>query len=459
MAVWSVASHQSVLAHGRVDAEFFRPALLEVEGKLTRIATDVLARHFHISDGNHMKVSRYFTEVDGAVPYYRGQDLNGFFLEQASPVRIPKHIYDRANMHRSHFAPEDVLICIVGASTGTISAVTSNTVPCTGSCKIGTVRRLPNGAVDPYVLAAFLLGKFGQCQIERHSRGTAQGGLILKDIFKLLVPVLPDAEQQSIRDLLNRALTLNTRSIELYVEAQQLLEAELGLDKVIFEKPIGYTAWLSDLETSRRADAEFFHVGYEPFISVVKSYPLGWSPLGNLTSRVLPNFDARKHSGDFDYIEIRDVSVGNGAYTTTRINSKDLPVNAKIKLSGGEILFSQVRPTRGAISIVNDELDHPTISSGAFYVCKASDIDNREIIWLYLRSIRNVFKKYCCGTSYPTIDSRYIAKFPIPHFAKDFALRLRKLVSESKNAKRKSDELLEQAKVRVEQFIEEAVQP
>lgn len=166
-----------------------------------------------------------------------------------------------------------------------------------------------------------------------------------------------------------------------------------------------------------------------------------------------------KHSGDFEYIEIGDVSVGDGAYTTTKINSKDLPANAKIKLSGGEILFSQVRPTRGAIAIVNDELDHPTISSGAFYVCKASDINNREILWLYLRSIRNVFEKYCGGTSYPTINSRYIAKFPIPHFAKNSALRLRELVSKSKNAKRNADELLEQAKVRVEQLIEEAVQP
>ena len=167
----------------------------------------------------------------------------------------------------------------------------------------------------------------------------------------------------------------------------------------------------------------------------------------------------RKHSCDFEYIKIGDVSIGNGAYTTTRINSKDLPANAKIELSGGEILFSKVRPTRGAIAIVNDELDCPTISSGAFYVCKANDINNREIIWLYLRSIRNVFEKYCGGTSYPTIDSRYIDKFPIPHFSKNFALRLRELVFESKNAKRKSDELLQQAKTHVEQLIEEAVKP
>ena len=91
-------------------------------------------------------------------------------------------------------------------------------------------------------------------------------------------------------------------------------------------------------------------------------------------------------------------------------------------------------------------------------MCKANDVSNREIIWLYLRSIRNVFEKYCGGTSYPTIDSRYITKFPVPHFAKDFALRLRDLVLQSKNAKRKSDELLKLAKARVEQLIEEAIQ-
>jgi hypothetical protein len=152
------------------------------------------------------------------------------------------------------------------------------------------------------------------------------------------------------------------------------------------------------------------------------------------------------------------VSVGNGAYTTTKINAKDLPANAKIELSGGEILLSQVRPARGAIAIANDELDHATLCSGAFYVCKAKNVDHREIIWLYLRCIRNVFEKYCGGTSYPTIDSRYIAKFPVPHFADDLAEQIRELVLTSKHAKRMSDELLEQATSRVEQLIEEAVQ-
>ena len=263
MAVWSLADHQSLMAHGRTDAEFFHPVFSEAEAKLACIKTNVIARNFDISDGNHLEMSRWFTDDDGAVPYYRRQDLNGFFLKNSTPVRIPMHIYDHANMHRSLFLPEDVLICIVGASTGTISVVTSNTNRCTGSCKIGIVRRRPGGAVDSYVLAAFLLGKFGQYQIARHSRGTAQGGLILKDLFQLLAPILPNNEQELIRHLVGNSLLLNTRAVALYSEAKLLLESDLDLDKLTFQKPAGYSARFSTIgwfETfsSGRIDAQCF---------------------------------------------------------------------------------------------------------------------------------------------------------------------------------------------------------
>lgn len=46
-------------------------------------------------------------------------------------------------------------------------------------------------------------------------------------------------------------------SRNLYYAAQQLLDTELGLDKLSFQKPVGYTAQFSELEQSRRSDAEY----------------------------------------------------------------------------------------------------------------------------------------------------------------------------------------------------------
>lgn len=455
MAVWSNVMVSRIALEERFDGEYFSPSYLEMDSVLSSISNieplgwltnSVRKGIFDISPKRYR---------DKGVPLIRTFQIKSPLISKESLIYIDAHDHTKY-FSKTELEPGDVVFTKIGAGIGDVAILPPDFERYNFSQNVAGAS-VNRQRIDGFYLLAFLSTKWGKKQLRRFMMPSGQGKLELRDIKKIRVVRLGE-DETTIGKLVVQAEALERESVGKYALASQLLEAELGLDKLTFEKPMGYTARLSDLEISRRADAEFFHVSYEPFISVVKSYPLGWSPLGNLTSRVLPNFDARKRSGDFEYIEIGDVNVGNGAYTTTKINSKALPANAKIALSGGEILFSQVRPTRGAIAIANDELDHATVSSGAFYVCKANDVSYREAIWLYLRSIRNVFDKYCGGTSYPTIDSRYIAKFPVPHFAEDFALRLRELVSESKNAKRKSDELLEQAKGRVDQLIEEAVQ-
>ena len=455
MATWSNVMVSRVSVEERLDGEYFSPSYLEMDSILSSISNieslgwltnSVRKGIFDISPKRYR---------DKGIPLVRTSQIKSPLLSRESLIFIDAHDHAK-NFSKTELAPGDIVFTKIG-TVGDVAVLPSDFERYNFSQNVAGVS-VNRQRIDGFYLFAYLSTKWGRKQLHRFMMPSCQGKLELRDIKKIRVVRLGE-DETAIGKLIVQAEAFERENSEKYAQANQLLESELGLDKLTFQEPVGYTALLSDLETSHRADAEFFHVGYEQFISVAKSYPLGWSPLSNLTSRVIPNFDARKHSGDFEYIEIGDVSVGNGAYTTTKINSKDLPANSKIKLSGGEILFSQVRPTRGAIAIANDELDHTTICSGAFYVCKARDVNNREIIWLYLRSIRNVFGKYCSGTSYPIIDSRYIAKFPVPHFTKDFTMRLRELISESKNAKRKSDELLKQAKARVEQLIDEAVQP
>ncbi len=245
-------------------------------------------------------------------------------------------------------------------------------------------------------------------------------------------------------------------SEKAYSDAQNFLESELSLDKLNFKKLVGYTAQLSELEQSRRADAEFFHTKYEPFISAVKDYQGGWSSLNLVTNRILPNFNVKGGSEYYDYIEISDISINAGDYSSNRLPAKQLPANAKILLDGGEILISQVRPTRGAIAIIGDTLSHPTICSGAFYVCTVKDLSQREGIWLSLRIRRSALAKYRGGTPYPPIESNYIAKLPVPNIEKKLAKKIQDLVMQSKRTKKESQRFLDKAKTRVEELIEEA---
>lgn len=454
MAAWSLTTLQGIRATRRIDSEFFRPDYMFAEqrartcdvddlGKLGGFVPGPFGSAFHVQNYDFKSPYRYI----------RGRDVKSFFLLNDDNRYIPASDFNRLNQYEVR--NDDLMISVVG-TLGNVAVCTEVDTPAMFSCK-STIFRSRHA--DPYFLVAYLNSAPGQNCILRRQRGAIQGGLNIEDLRTIPVPRFGKEAEAGIAANVRTAHKNLVAARDALNGARQVLEAELGLDKLKFPKPVGYAARFSELASSRRADAEYFHVGYEPFLSAAKKYPGGWAPFGSITSRTMPNFDARKQATDFDYIEIGDIAVSDGSYAMTRINAKELPANAKIEVMGGEILVSQVRPTRGAIAIIDDELSHATVCSGAFYVCTAMDIAQREIIWLYLRSMKNIFEKYCGGTSYPTIDSRYISKFPVPLFGDDLASQVRNLVVESKTALSESRGLLLQAKARVEELIEEAVQP
>jgi hypothetical protein len=452
MAVCFSAQLSDAVRDSRWAAEFHRPGY-----KFVAKNPDAWRKIGRCSKFCQYGLSIKMNETGQGVPIYRLNEIEGCFLSESPTKYAPISPVVAADYEMEK---GDILFC---RTNGNINYV-GRTGLFLGSNRAVFASYLVRVRTDPSLLlpeylTIYLKTEFGRRQIVRRAMPSNQVNVSAAELKRIDAYLAPEAFQEDLARLVQHAYRERALGLAAYVEASELLESTLGLNKLTLQMPVGYTTSFSDLETFRRTDAEFFHVRYEPFIAAAKSYPLGWCPLGKLTTRTLPNFDARKHSSNFEYIEIGDVDVGSGAYTTTTINAENLPANAKIELSGGEILLSQVRPTRGAIAISKDELDHATICSGAFYVCKANDVNHREIIWLYLRTIRSVFEKYCGGTSYPTIDSRYIAKYPVPLFADDLAERIRDLVLASKRSQQKSDELLEQAKTRVEQLIEEAVQP
>lgn len=153
MAVWSQASLSMVTNFDRCDGEYYLPCYVQNADRLSRIETVPLPVMFNVSDGNHLSVSKHLSE-DGDVPYYRGQDINDFFLENAAPIRIPEKVFSSPIMRRSHFLANDVLLSIVG-TIGSLSIVPESLDRATGSCKIAILRS--KGKYSPFVLAAFLL--------------------------------------------------------------------------------------------------------------------------------------------------------------------------------------------------------------------------------------------------------------------------------------------------------------
>ena len=456
MAVWSVAQSGDVSIAGRIDSDFFHPEFLDLDEILHQLPTERINRQFSISDGNHISISRHFTP-QGEVPYFRGQDINNFFLENSRPIRIPQNVFDSPGMKRSHFIGEDVLICIVGASTGTIGLVSDSDTPATGSCKIGIIRKKNGAVIDPLYLAPFLMGKFGQYQVRRHSRGTAQGGLILIDLMKLSVPVLPWEQQQDIRALVSSSVTCNSVSRQLYTQAQQLLESELGLDKLRFDKPVGYTARFSELELSHRTDAQHYQPRFTQLLEHLARFP---------TRRIR---DIRRYNRR----GIQPVYVDGGTHAV--VNSQHLGpkhidydglqkttehifnASPEAHIQPDDLLIYTTGAYIGRTNVYLDEV--PAFASNHVNILRLSpDIDHAYMAMVF-QSIIGQFQtqKHARGSAQAELYPADIDKFVVPLLPPDKQQEIGNLVRESLAKQRESAQLLDQAKSRVEQLIEEAV--
>jgi len=212
----------------------------------------------------------------------------------------------------------------------------------------------------------------------------------------------------------------------------------------------------SETIKARRLDSDFHHPKYTPIIESILNYKYGTSPLAKISTQHLSNFNRRNHTESVDYIEIGDIDVYNGAYTFNSIGINDLPANAKVTLSGGELLISKVRPTRGAITLITRNLTGTTVASGAFYVCSVDNVHYREIVWIYLRLMTTLFEKYCTGTSYPTIDSSYISELPIPNFSPKLARHIHDEVNKAIQLRNSAQTELTKSVQYVEKLIREA---
>ena len=82
--------------------------------------------------------------------------------------------------------------------------------------------------------------------------------------IKIFIP-LPEVEL-GIRELVRTGVSYAQQAHESYCLAQQMLENELELTTLVFDKPVGYTAYFSELESTRRSDAQHYQPCFDQLL-------------------------------------------------------------------------------------------------------------------------------------------------------------------------------------------------
>ncbi len=440
-----------VLTLRRFDAEYFQPEYLEYDECLSKKSAQSISNLVTIADGNHLGISQYFTEDENGIPYYRGQDVNNFFLEASNPLKIPEEIYAKGWMRRSYFQPNDILLSIVG-TVGSLSFVTDKLGKATGSCKIAILR--PKDVSETKPLVTFLLSKYGQYQLKRMTRGAVQTGIILEDIPFISVPVIPNELKEKITLIVDKAIEVERSARLAFSEAEKLLLKEINLEGYVPSEKNTSVRELAECLADNRFDAEYWEPRFDEMKERVSSIPQ--QELGDIVSiekGIDPGSEAYTESGK-SFVRVSDISI-YGIEDGDKKISDELYAELKddYKPQKGEVLFTK-DGTIGISFALHEDID--AIVSSAFLRLKPKIKINIDYLTLVLNSLYCKFQieRMSGGAIIAHLKPESVKKIKVPVLSDAKQEELAEKAVSSLRLRNEAKELLEKAKRAVEIFIE-----
>jgi len=443
---FSIIQKSQLEGADRIDAEYYQPEYLLISELLRRQKTQILKNL-----SNFIKKGIFDLSPDNyrssGIPFIRTTSIKDPLLDLEEIVFLEAGTHQKN--HSTSLQSGDLVFTKIGANIGDLSLLPSDFYEYNFSQNVAGVS-VNKKAINFHYLFTYLLSKYGRKQIERRQMISGQGKLELEDLRNLQIVIPSLVFEREIESLIVESQRTKQLSIELYQNAEHLLLEKLGLKDFQTPQDLSYIVNYSDTKKVERVDADYFQPKYEFLVNKLGKK----KELFKFADRINTSFKIEPDK-EYNYIEIGDVNVGTGEVVFNKVVGKELPANAKIKICGGELIISKVRPTRGAIAIIPDEFNKDFVVSGAFSVFNLAS-PAKEFLQVVLRSLigKLQMERPTTGTSYPTITDQDMENLWIPSVKVETQQKIADLVRKSHGARKKSKELLEEAKRKVEEMIE-----
>lgn len=442
----SEVSVKSLEFSGRIDAEYYRPEMLQYERAVqekTSIKLGDVANFLIGPFGSSFTTDNYTD--DKVYRYIRGKDVKSMMLMDNDNVYMPEDDYTRLKRYALH--ENDILVSVVG-TLGNSAIVSTQNLPAIFSCKSTVVR--PFGA-NPKYLTVYLNSHFGNKLLVRKERGVIQAGLNLDDLKDLPVFLPTEGFQSRIAASFDESLQSLSDSKSAQVEAECVLLDALGLSDWTPPEPLAYAAKASEALAAGRLDARFFAPRIQALLDILSS---DGRTISDVAKPRREKFRPERHVL-FDYIEISDMD-GAGATGSTRLVAAEAPSRATWHVRPGDIITSSVRPIRRLSAQIMPQQAGFVCSSG-FVVVDPQDIAP-EVLLTYLRLpvICELLDLYASASMYPSITDANIFNLPMPELPDAVASQIVAHVQNARAAKARAAALLDAAKRAVEIAIEDS---
>jgi type I restriction enzyme S subunit len=320
------------------------------------------------------------------------------------------------------------------------------------------VAKLETKGINPFYLFTILSTEYFRIRFEQCAFGIRQRNVSIPDLKSAFVYLAEPIEIEKIGALTKEHFRLKTQSQSLYKQATDLLEQELGLDKIIFEKPKSYTATLSEALDFSRIDSEHYQPRYRKIREIITNYKNGYERLLTKIIAVKPSYNVTNHPSDnINYIELSNINPAMGYIDKVEsINKIDAPSRAKRMVLSGDVIASSVVGSVDKAGLVSDT-ENEFIASNGFFQFRSSYYSS-EFLLLIVKSniVKEQFQQQSTGGILSAVPDQNLKHILIPKISFEIQNKITDLVKQSHKYIKQSQQLLADAKARVEQLIEEA---
>lgn len=399
------------------------------------------------------------TDGDHSAPDYKERGILYLLSESIQAGYINKAIYRciSQSLHntlaKSALQANDVLVTKTGIYFGKSAVVPEGFPEANTSAHVG-IMRLSDDTINPYYLSTFINSKFGYQQFRRRGIKATRPEIKLIEFNDISIVQLPQSLQIDVENLVKQSAEMRKAAEDGYTSAESYLLECLGMQDFV-ANPDAYnikTFKKSFLE-SGRIDAEYYLPKYEDYIKAVSAYAGGVAPLGKVCSIKDSNYTP-EHGMKYRYIELANIGKSGDITDCMYENGEDLPTRARRIVTQGDVIVSSIEGSLGSCALVTDDYDNALCSTG-FYVVQSAQINSETLLTLFKSfPIQQLLKKGCSGTILTGIGKQEFESIPIPLIHPEVQDEIAQHIQRSFALRKEASQLLEKAKLSVEQAIE-----
>lgn len=433
----------------RLDSEYYRREYIEIENHI-KSQSNLFCK---FSDwGVAVDCSAFYAGIEplygsGNIPLIRVQNVKET-IDYANCVTLP--FLTEPEHSTLKMVEEGDIVITKGGSIGFVGYVTERAYASRDLIFLKTSGLAENHRIFLYL---YLSSPFVFKQLIRSSSQCAQPHLTITLVKNFDILKAQEVLVEKCSQLYKKHREVLCLSKSLYTSAENYLLECLGMQDFV-ANPDAYnikTLKESFLE-SGRIDAEYYLPKYEDYTKAVSAYAGGVAPLNEVCMIQDDNYTPEAKQV-YRYIELADIGKSGDIIGCLCEKGEDLPTRARRLVLTGDVIVSSIEGSLGSCALITEDYNHALCSTG-FYVVRSSQINSETLLTLFKSEpIQQLLKKGCSGTILTGIGKQEFKQIPIPLIRPEVQAEIAQHIQRSFALRKEASQLLEEAKLSVEQAI------